>query len=117
MAEKEYTLDHHFTSRDPVVREIYDALITALSTEGPYEQSPKKTSIILERHDIFAVIQTRKDFLMLTLTLNYEVEDKRITQTEKLSSSRYDYQIKLTDPAQVDEQLITWLKQAFDLAV
>lgn len=60
-----YTVDEHFNVKQPVVREIYDKLVSAASLWGPVVDEPKKTSIHLNRRYAFAGVATAKWHLTL----------------------------------------------------
>jgi Domain of unknown function (DUF5655) len=124
------TVRQHFVGRDPIVRAIYDRIISAAEAIGPTEQDPKKTSIHLNPHpsaqrtragdpgrrSAFAGIATRKDALILTLKAETDIGSPRIFKREQASASRWYLYLRLEDPSQVDQELTAWLKQSFDLS-
>ena len=110
------TVQQHFKDRAPAVRAIYDAILTAAKTFGPVRQDPKKTSIHLVRQTAFAGIATRREALILTLKAAADISSDRILKRERASTNRWHLEVRLTAPTQVDRQLVTWLRQAYDLA-
>ena len=66
---KSHTIREHFEGKDPKVRAAYEAIVTASRHFGPMLESPKKTSIHLDRKSAFAGVATRKAALIVTLLL------------------------------------------------
>jgi hypothetical protein len=110
------SIDRHFAGRAPAVRAIYDRIVSAAKVEGSVREEPKKTSIHLARRTAFAGVATRKDALILTLKSAKDIRSPRIVKREQTSANRWHLEVRLDDPAQVDPQLKTWLKQAIELA-
>jgi len=109
-------VDAHFSGRSPQVLEIYRKIVDASSALGPVEEDPKKTSIHLNRRVAFAGVKTRKDALILTLKSDRKVADNRVHKTEQTSANRWHFEVRLNDPAEVDEQILEWLRSSYELA-
>lgn len=116
MAGEQFTLASHFTDKAPVVRAIYDKLVAATSQFGSVVEEPKKTSIHLVNKSAFAGVATRKTALMLNIKSSAPILSPRFPKNEKISSKRYHQEVKLTDPAEVDPELLGWLRQAYELS-
>jgi hypothetical protein len=112
-----HTIKEHFENRAPEVKAIYLAILKAANKLGPVKEEAKKTSIHLVRKSAFAGIATRKTALILTLKSESDIASKRIARREQASAHRWHLEVKLESPEQVDGELLTWLKKAYDLAV
>jgi predicted DNA-binding protein (MmcQ/YjbR family) len=110
------TVDDHFSGHSPHVLQIYRKIVDASSTLGSVEEDPKKTSIHLNRRVAFAGVQTRKDALILTLKSDRDVKHGRVHKTEQTSANRWHFEVRLRDPAEVDEQILQWLHASYELA-
>jgi hypothetical protein len=110
------TVDQHFDRRAPVVRTIYDAIVSASRRFGDVVEDPKKTSIHLNRRSAFAGITTRKDALILTIKAPEDIKSPRIHKREQVSARRWHLELRLDDPAQVDRELVQWLEQSFEIS-
>jgi hypothetical protein len=113
---REFTIDSHFVGRDPVVRTIYDQLKKAIKRFGPIVEEPKKTSIHIVNRTALAGVATRKVHLVLTIKSDRKLASPRIHKSEQTSASRFHHEVKLTSPADVDEELAGWLKAAYLLS-
>jgi hypothetical protein len=53
--------------------------------------------------------------LLLTLKAAAKVTSSRVRRAEQTSANRWHLEIPLATPADVDAELRTWLKQAYEL--
>jgi len=111
-----HTVQAHFEGCEPAVARIYAKLLAAAKKLGPVREEPKKTSIHLARETAFAGVATRKGALILTLKAEHDVPSARVFKRERVSAHRWHLEIRLTDAAQVDRELLGLLKQAYALA-
>jgi len=110
------SVDQHFAKATQEVRAIYDRILTAAKKWGPVEEDPKKTSIHLNRWTAFAGVATRKDALILTVKSKTDIESKRITKHERASANRWHLEIRLTEPKELDAELLRWLRESYDMS-
>jgi hypothetical protein len=111
-----FTVAQHFEDRTPTVRATYDRILAAVKRLGPFQEEPKKTSIHLARKTAFAGVATRKNALILTLKSATDLKSPRISKHERASANRWHLEVRLDDPAQVDDELEGWLIAAYELA-
>jgi len=111
-----FTIDSHFAGKDPVVRDIYEQLKKSIKRFGPIVEEPKKTSIHIVNRTALAGVATRKGHLVLTIKSDRKLASPRIHKSEQTSASRFHHEVKLTSPADVDEELAGWLKAAYLLS-
>ena len=99
------------------LRPIYDAILGHLQGFGDgLEIAPKKSYVSLRRSKQFALVQpstrTRVD-------LGLKFADRPTTdrlEASKSWNSMVTHRVRITDLAQVDDELVGWLKDAFDEA-
>ena len=116
MTDQPFTIESHFADKSPVMRAIYDKLMTEIRSFGDVIEEPKKTSIHLVNKTAFAGVAMRKTALLLNVKSSAPIVSPRFPKTEKVSSNRYHQEAKLTDPAEVDTELLGWLRQAYELS-
>ena len=115
MAEM-YSVNDHFMNKDPVVRSLYDQLVSLLRTFGPIEEDPKKTSIHLNRRSALAGVETRKDYFLLNLKSDHSIKNPRIVKAEQVSTKRFHHKVRISSPNDFEEELKTWLREAYLLS-
>jgi hypothetical protein len=111
-----FTINSHFVGKEPVVRAIYDELLNTVKRFGKIVEEPKKTSIHITNKTALAGVATRKGYLILTIKSDRKIASPRIHKSEQTSASRFHHEVKLSSPAEVDEELKGWLKTAFSLS-
>lgn len=111
----EYTEINHLEKNDPIVGELYWELIEKLQQFGPLKIEPKKTSIHLLNRFGFAGLYTRKNFINLEVHLNYKLTGPRIIRFEQASANRFHHTVKIASVQDIDEELLSWLKEAYEL--
>ena len=111
-----FTIKYHFEGKDSVVRQIYGRILQSSRKFGTVGEEPKKTSIHLVNRTAFAGVATRKSAIILTIKSDRKLSSPRIHKSEQTSASRFHHEVKLTSPADVDAELVKWLKDAYVLS-
>jgi hypothetical protein len=79
-------------------------------------EDPKKTSIHLIHHVTFAGVATRRSSLILALKSASDIRNPRIQTREQRSAHRWHLEVRLEKAEDIDRQVTTWLRAAYDLA-
>jgi hypothetical protein len=111
----EDVLDAIYAGAKAALRPIHDKVMAEIAKFGPFEEAPKKAYVSLRR---------KKQFAMVGPATNTRVEVginlKGVPGTERLveqpAGGMCQYKVKLTEPAEVDAELIRWIRQAYDAA-
>lgn len=111
-----YSVSDHFVNKDPSVRALYNQLVSLLRTFGPIEEDPKKTSIHLNRRSALAGVETRKNYFLLNIKSDHPIKSPRVEKAEQVSSKRFHHKVRISSPNDFDEELKTWLKEAYTLS-
>ena len=109
-------IDRLFEGKPAAIRATYDRLIGELKQFGVLKESPKQTSIHLEKRSSFAGVHPRKDHFLLEFRTDYEIDDPRIISIQKISAHRFEHTVKLEQEIDVDGQLMGWLMDAYELS-
>ncbi|MFN8219915.1 MAG: DUF5655 domain-containing protein [Fimbriimonadales bacterium] len=108
-------LDEIYQGPKAALRPIHERLMSAIENFGEFEVSPKKGYVSLRR---------KKQFAMLGPATNTRFElginAKGIPGTDRLleqpAGGMCQYKVKLTDASEVDDEVIGWVKAAYDAA-
>ncbi|HRQ40926.1 MAG TPA: DUF5655 domain-containing protein [Chloroflexota bacterium] len=99
------------------LRPVYEALITAVTQFGPdVELAPKKAYVSLRRKKQFGIIQPST-----ASRVDVGINLKDIPPTERLEqsgsfNSMVSHRVRLSRVDDVNDELIGWLRQAYDAA-
>jgi len=111
-----FSVKSHFEGKDASVRATYDRLLKNARQFGSVIEEPKKTSIHLVNRTAFAGVATRKSAIVLTIKSDRKLSSPRIHKSERTSTNRFHHEVKLVSPAEVDTELVKWLKDAYALS-
>lgn len=96
------------------LRPIHDAVITAVSGFGDdVEIAPKKTSVSLRRSKQFALIEpATKTRVDIGINLKGDEPTERLLAAGGMCT----HKVRVSDVAEVDDELIGWLREAYERA-
>jgi len=108
--------DDLYVGAKAALRPIHDRLLAEIEQLGAFEIAPKKSYLSLRR---------KKQFAMIGPATNTRVEVglnmKDVAATARLiempSGGMCQYKVNLTDVAEVDAELLAWIKWAYESAV
>jgi hypothetical protein len=97
------------------LRPIHDVFMAAIGGFGAFEIAPKKGYVSLRRKKQFAMIgpgtKTRVD-----IGINMKGVKGTSRLVELPAGGMCQYRVQVTDPKEIDRELIGWVKQAYDAA-
>jgi predicted transport protein len=109
-------IDDMYSGKKAGLKPLHDALMTTITAFGnDIEVAPKKGYVSLRRKKQFAMIQpTTASRIDVGLILKNATTTGRLESASGLNAM-FTHRVRVTDIKDVDEQLISWLKQAYDL--
>jgi hypothetical protein len=76
----------------------------------------KKTSLhVVFNGAAFLGVHPRKEGIRLNLVQDYCPDSFRIQKSEQVSKSRFHNEVDLTSEARIDDELISWIRDAYEL--
>jgi len=99
------------------LKPIYDALLKEVSTFGSdIEIAPKKAYVSLRRNKQFALLKpSTKTRFEIGLNIKGQESEGRLEKIDK-ANSMCSHQIKMSKDEVPDQEIVSWLKKAYDLA-
>ena len=108
-----HDLEHHFTGREPVVREIYERVVTVVRSLGPVIILPEKTRIAFQVRMSFAQVTPRRRWVDGHVVLARRLEHPRFRRVETFSPRNHLHAFRLEQPADVDDTFTSWIREAY----
>ena len=108
-------LDRHFARASPLVRATFDAVLASVSALGPVRVLPEKTRIALHVRMSFAALMPRRNWLNGHLVLTRASDSPRFMRVETLSPRNVVHSFRLSSPAEVDDEFVAWLAEAYQV--
>jgi hypothetical protein len=106
-------LADHFAGVASDVRAAFDRVVAAVSALGPVQVLPEKSRIALHVRMSFAAFVPRRQWLGGHLVLARHVDSPRFLHVQELSPRNVVHTFRLTSPADVDDEFISWLAEAY----
>ncbi len=99
------------------LKPIYDKLIAALSKFGSdVEVAPKKAYVSMRRKKQFAIIQpSTKTRVDVGINLKGKEDTDRLESSGSFNSM-VSHRVRISDPKEVNKELLGWLKEAYQNA-
>ena len=111
-----FSMDSHFSGKEPSVRAMYDHLLSTLRKFGKVIEEPKKTSIHLVNVKAFAGVQTRGTYILLNIKADHKIDSPRIHKADQVSARRFHHRVKISSLGEIDSELIGWLHEAYAMS-
>ncbi len=116
-ADPDDLVESQYAGAKAALRPIYDALCAAVGKiGGDVELSPKKAYVSVRRAKQFAIFQPST-----ATRLDVGIQLKGVAPTGRLEASgsfnaMVSHRVRVESAAQVDKQLVDWLRQAYESA-
>ena len=108
-------VEAQYAGEKAALRPVYDSLVDAISTfGGDVELAPKKAYVSVRRSKQFAIIQpSTKTRVDVGLNLKGVAPEGRLEASGSFNAM-VSHRVRVESRADVDAQLVKWLKQAYD---
>lgn len=109
-------LDTIYAGSKAALRPVHDALMAGIGKFGPFEVAPKKGYVSLRGKKQFATIGPATN-TQVEVGLNMRGVKGTSRLVEQKPGGMCQYKVRLSAPAEVDAELIGWIRQAYDGSV
>jgi len=114
-AESGSAIDEIYSGAKSSLRPIHDRLLAAINQFGPFEIAAKKGYISLRRKKQFAMIGPATN-TRVEVGLNMKGVKGSGRLNEQKPGGMCQYKVNVIDPKEVDQELIGWIRRAYDSA-
>lgn len=112
--DSKYALEYHFGKSKNHLRPLFDLLINRLSKDLKFELKIGKTYIGLINKLVFAAIYVQTRQMIFEFVPRKEFKSPRIIKTKKFQRARWAQYIKITNDADIDQELLDWVKFSYE---
>ena len=104
-----------FRNATPAALELYRGVLGVVQPLGAFAEEVKKTSVHLVHASAFAGVHFRRDYLIVTIRSAAPIVSPRVVKIEQISRNRWHCDVKLSSGAELDSELVGWLRAAYEL--
>jgi Domain of unknown function (DUF5655) len=107
-------LDEFFEGAAPELRDLFELYVAAVGADVTVNAT--KSRIALQARMRFAGIdRPRRHYLLANFVLTRPIESPRLERVEYVPPYYYVHRLRLTDPADIDSELRSWLAEAYEV--
>jgi len=102
-----------FDGKSQAVRDLYGLLIDELNKLGTVQEIKKAISISFENRRPFASVLIRDRSIKLVMRTRHRITNQRILSIDRVANKSYDHTVVLDSKNDIDDELMTWLGEAY----
>lgn len=111
------SVEEYFSTGPPHERPVFDAVMAGLpELVGPVHVEPVSVGIFLKRSRSFAQLRPMTRWVAVSFSLDRTLHSRRISRKVIPHGRWYHHVVNVHDPAEVDDELLSWLAEAYDLS-
>jgi len=100
---------------EPTHQDVYSRLLKAVGRFGPVLEERGDRSVLLRSRAGFVGVHPTREGLDLQIVTDHAVRAARVSKVDRVSASRFHVHVRIASPADIDAQLLGWLREAYDL--
>jgi hypothetical protein len=108
-------LESIFQGKEAHLIDLYYELIKRIRPAGIFTETTSRKAITLyaSSKKAFLIIEPKKSFLDIYFFLNRREDEFPIFKIAQVSRNKFAHYIRIQSPADIDRQVITWARQAY----
>ena len=111
-----YPLEKHFEGKKEVAKPLYNALKKKIKQDvGPLKIESLPCCIHLLSDHTFGAVFAFKNKIRIHFTLDHKIKNKRIDRWSQPPKNRYMYSVEFKEAKEIDKELLSWLKIAYNM--
>ena len=107
------TVEEYFATGPEFERPIFEVVRAHLESLGPVVVEPVQVGVFFKRSRTFAELRPKTRWVTLSFILPAQVMAERVSRRVRISSARTYHETKLREPADVDDEVLAWLTEAY----
>jgi hypothetical protein len=108
-------LESHFLNKQQNVVDTFEKIKDEVMKYKDVKINSVKNAILFTAKSHFLAVKPKKSLLDIEFVLDQPMEGFPIHKTAQASKNKWAHFVRLDSPEQVDQQLITWLRNAYEV--
>ena len=110
------SLDEYFDQAKPWERPIYDVVAAHLTSLGDVIIDPIAMGIMFKNGPMLCELRAKTKWTALGISLRRKIDSGRFSRKVVEFGGKYFHVINVTDPAEIDDEVLEWLTEAWHVA-
>lgn len=111
-----YPINNHFEGKDNTAEQLFNKVRQTIdSSIGPVKIESLPCCIHFVSDYTFGALWAMKDRVKIDFRVDYDIVSDRFYKKEKLSSNRFLYYMEIKNEKEIDDELIGWLRDSYNL--
>jgi predicted transport protein len=108
-------LESHFVNKQQNVIDTFEKIKNEVMQLEGVQINSVKNAILFQAKSNFLAVKPKKTHLDIEFVLNEKVEEFPIYKTFQATKSKCAHFVRLESQEEVDEQLLSWIKNAYEI--
>ena len=108
-------LESHFYTKQQHVIDTFEKIKNVVLLFDDVRINSVKGAILFRAKSTFLAVKPKKSFLDIEFVLDEKIEEFPIHKSVQASKSKWAHFVRLESPEEVDEQLLSWIREAYDI--
>lgn len=114
---EQYDLDAFFIGKTENARKLFDTLLERVQPFGEVDLHVGKYHLTLRHLSTFSSIMVEKDHLTIVFISQEPIDEFPVHKNHPSGPNKYANVIKVEEVDEIDNQLIRWLQEAYEMAI
>lgn len=107
--------ESHFFNKHQQVIDTFEKIKNEVLLFEDVRINSVKNAILFRAKSTFLAIKPKKNFLDIEFVLDEKIEEFPIHKSVQASKFKWAHFVRLESPEEVDEQLLSWIRKAYDI--
>ncbi len=109
-------IESHFVEKQENVNSTFEKLLVVLKEFDKVTINSVKNAILFTTKTHFLAVKPKKAWLDIEFVLDEKIDEFPIHKTVQASKSKWAHFIRLGSVDEIDEQLLDWIKRAYEVS-
>jgi hypothetical protein len=110
-----HSLEEHFQTKDPQIRELFDVLVSATRRFGPFHVYTQKTRIVFQTRGRFVAVTPRQQYLGGHIWLKRSRSHRMIYRIDNLLDRDFVHHFRISRIEDIDDAFCDLLRESYSV--
>ena len=108
-----FSVEQVFEKYPAEIYSLFEIVVNVVKTFGQLNINPVKNGVMISVHSTFLALKPHSTYLALEFAGGIPHDEFPVEKCIRVSKNEYAHMLRIEKPDEIDQQLITWLKEAY----